>query len=686
VAFRWSDIAGALSTSVLVAISGSAFAASEPESVASVAADGDREPRSDPFFGEALYFAHQEQWFEALERLDAEMAQHYRVDEPELDRLFPFRGSAEFSVGDFELHYRMHHRAGRAIRRVLEANVPDEVRNEATYRLARIHFHKDQPRDALAALDGMRGEMSDRVRSDAAFLRANLYLAIDEPEKAVETLEALQSEDDLHGFAAYNLGIALLRAGRDAEAVAQLDRAGRVRGNDESLLAIRDKSNLVLGTLRFDAEQFDGAQSALDRVRLDGPFSNQALLRAGWADLRGENHRRALVPWSRLAERASTDIAVQEAWLALPYAYSKLGVHGRAAVLYGEAVESYSRELEKIDASIGTIRDGSFLAALVREEIRSDADWVIRLRSLPNAPETFYLMTLMASHDFQTGLQNYLDLEDLRRKLEHGQRSLRAFDDLIAHRRDYYAPLLDPTDQRFRELDARMRLRLEQRRNIAERLEQLLVAPRAELLATADEQALESRIGALLRALDGRSDAGADLARRRAERLLGAIRWKQHTDYDERLTDAHRHQRELAVDIEALEAQYASFVRTRQAATHGFVGYDDAIRGLRGRITGALEQIENLMERQGRALETVSIRELVARRQLVETYQNRARFAFADSYDRASKAQAEQRIEREADERAATSAGARDAASAPAAPAPSDAADAGTPSEAGDAR
>ena len=28
------------------------------------------------------------------------------------------------------------------------------------------------------------------------------------------------------------------------------------------------------------------------------------------------------------------------------------------------------------------------------------------LRSLPDAPETYYLMELMASHDFQTALQN----------------------------------------------------------------------------------------------------------------------------------------------------------------------------------------------------------------------------------------------------------------------------------------
>ncbi len=38
----------------------------------------------DLHFGEALYYAYQERYFEALERLDAEIAQHYGVDETQI--------------------------------------------------------------------------------------------------------------------------------------------------------------------------------------------------------------------------------------------------------------------------------------------------------------------------------------------------------------------------------------------------------------------------------------------------------------------------------------------------------------------------------------------------------------------------------------------------------------------------
>ena len=110
---------------------------------------------------------------------------------------------------------------------------------------------------------------------------------------------------------------------------------------------------------------------------------------------------------------------------------------------------------KKVDASIASIRDGKFLKALAREEIKQDPDWVIQLRALPESPETYYLMELMASNDFQTALQNYLDLDDLRRKLASWDVELRR---VRRHDRvapfDYYEPRLPEVDHDFR--DARL--------------------------------------------------------------------------------------------------------------------------------------------------------------------------------------------------------------------------------------
>jgi len=591
----------------------------------------------DLYFGEALYQAYQGQYFDALERLDAELAQHHRVDEPQLDSLQYHIRQADFSVGDFELRYRMHLRAGRAIKAVLDADVEQPVKNEAAYRLARIEFQKDQPEDALQALERIQGTVPVNIKDDIEFLRANVYLALGRPADAVEVLRRVQSAEALKGFAAYNLGIALLQAGHSPEGLRQLDKAGQIESRETATSAIRDKSNMVLGSVMLRLEDYAHAQTAFDRVRLEGPYSNRALLSTGWAEASAHDYQKALVPWGMLIRRDPTDAAVQEARLALPFAYSKLQVYGRAALLYGQALDSFGKELEKVDASTRSIRAGNFLKALVREEIKQDNVWVVRLRTLPDTPETFYLTELMASNDFQTALQNYLDMEDLRRRLTAWQGSFDAFEDLIRLRRANYEPLLPGVDAHFRELDSQMRVRLEQREHLQKRLQDILTAPRPVLLATTDERLTLERLRKIEAALKHTSGPECAAQQARLQHLQGVLTWRLYTEYPERLTQAHKDLHQLNEDVLMLHERYTAYVRARQAAVHSYAGYDQSIQRLRTRVGEALERVNTLLARQGHVIEAVAIDELNTRRQRLEAYQVQARYAVADSYDRALK-------------------------------------------------
>src|SRR5512139_1402584 len=130
----------------------------------SVAADDpSRAAAKDLYLGEAYYYAYQGEYFDAITRLDTELGQFYRLDDPNLDPLHFQINHANFSVGDFELSYRMHQRAGRAIKAVLEGNVEQSVRNEAAYRLARIFVQKDDPRSALSTIEKISGKIPETV-------------------------------------------------------------------------------------------------------------------------------------------------------------------------------------------------------------------------------------------------------------------------------------------------------------------------------------------------------------------------------------------------------------------------------------------------------------------------------------------------------------------------------------------
>ncbi|MEJ2179423.1 MAG: tetratricopeptide repeat protein [Gammaproteobacteria bacterium] len=600
----------------------------------------------DLYFGEALFYAHQGEYFDAISRLDTELAQYYGLDEPNLNSLYYHIGNAEFSVGDFELYYRMHNRAGRAIKAVIEGNVDEQVRNEAIYRLAKIYYQKQQPLNALHTIDKLNGEIPEKIKYEEPFLRAQIYIENGKFTDAINLLKNIEKEQSLQGYSGYNLGVALFQSGKEQEGILQLDKVGQIKSADERVQAMRDKANLVLGFRLLEAEQPVQAKQYLQRVRLTGPFSNKALLGTGWASAASGQFDRALVPWTMLAKRNITDKSVQEVLLGVPYAYGKLDIYGKAAILYGQALESYSNEIARLDASIASIRQGKFLKAVIREELKKDKLWLVHLRELPDTPETYYLTQMMASHDFQESLKNYFDLAELEKKLEAWGRYLGAYEEIINIRAAYYEPLLPEIEMQFRALDSKMKLRIEQRDKLDKRLKKMLISPRPDFLATADERIVLQKIQSLEENLkeQGVTD---EKTLHRVSRLKGVITWNIKTEYHDRFTEAVEHLAELDEHVARLQEIYNSFVRTRQAATQSYKGYEKPLQRLRIKIRDALGKVKILMARQGHMIEVMAINELEQRRQRLEEYQVKARFAMAESYDRATKAKQEQ-VEKDA--------------------------------------
>jgi len=602
-------------------------------------AEGENSNKKDLFFNEGLYYAYQEEYFNAISKIDAELGQYYGLDEPELNSLYFYLNHAEFSIGDFELYYRMHNRAGRAIKSVLEGNVADDIKNDAAYRLAKIYHQKQQPVNALHTIERIKGKIPEKIEFDLALLKAQIFISNGRFKDAIKLLSNIENVSEVDGYASYNLAIAYIGNNEIQKGILQLDSAGQISSTDKYVLAVRDKANLVLGYKLMENKQPYRAKRYFDRIRLNGPFSNKALLGSGWAAVADGTPKKAVVPWTILSKRNVTDQSVQEVLLGLPFAYGKLEAHGKAAVLYGKALETYSKELERLDASIKHIREGKFLEAVVREESRKDKNWLINLRNLPETPETHYLMQLLASNDFQESLKNYFDLDDLQKKVLSWDGYLDSYTEVIEKRKNYYTPIFPSMQEKFRLLDSRMKLRLEQRKKIADRLNKMLVAPRPEYLAKVNERIYLNNIYAIEKKYSKSKNGIPPVIKRKIDRLKGVIQWNIETQYQERFTKADKNLRLLNTHVTKMDDDYASFVRTRQAASQSFIGYDDQIRQLKNRIRFAEEKIKLLLARQGHMLELMSINELSNRRKRIEELQIKARFSIAESYDRAVKKQ-----------------------------------------------
>lgn len=616
----------------------------------------------DLYFGEVLYYAYQDLHFDALARLDTELSQYYELDESHLDPFNKHLSQAEFSVGDLEMQYRMNQRAGRAIQAVLGEGLDLATRNQAALALARVFYKKNDPASTLYALDlireepektryeskysldVLRGKEPETFKTDVAYLRALASIDTGQFTEAVKILQSLKGEKILKGYVLYNLGIALIQSGKEKEGLAVLEELGKMELSDNGLLALKDKTNLKLAYYYLEKGNAKKARKYFERVRIDGPYSNRALLGAGWVAVAEGRFDSALVTWSILHKRAETNYSVQEVLMAVPYAYGKLNAHGNAANLYDHAMDVFAREVDSLDDSIKTIRKGKFLTALLDEKSSKDKNWVVNLRDLPDTPETRYILELMASHDFQESYKNYKDLAELRHHIETWLADLIVYEEMIDIRRAYQEPLLPVVEKKFVKLDTRIKLRLEQRENLATKIKNMLIAPRPEYLATATERVALDVIKSFEEIIATRPSLVDEQVKIRVKRLKGVLLWQIRSDYDQRLTDAYNNLVSLDEIIKQLKINYNSFIRTRQAATQSYEGYTIPIRQLRTRLFSAQRKLKGVMAKQGRLLETMAINELDRRRKRLEEYQIKARFALAESYDRATKSQLDAEI------------------------------------------
>ncbi len=593
----------------------------------------------DIFYGESLFYAFQNKHFDAISKLDAELGQFYALDNPALDPFNQHINHAEFSVGSFELAYRMHQRAGRAIKAIMESSLNQEIRNEAAYRLAQIYYRKNQPGNALDILEKIQGEMAEDLRVDEIYLRAQVYISTGKFAEAVTLLKSIENEDKYKGYILYNLGIAYIQNGEEKKGIVALGEMGKISSDERGILALKDKANLTLANRMLENGSPDQAKQYFSRIRLNGPFADRALLGLGWVNVSLGQFKKALVPWRILHKREITNESVQESMLAVPYSYSQLHYYGQAALSYGEAMDNFGSEVDRLQVSIKSVREGKFLNAILDKQGERDENWLHNLRDLQETPETRYILSLMASNDFQQSLQNYHDLAELRMRLSYWLATLDVYVELIEIRRKYYEPLLPVVEKQFKKLDARIRLRLSQRDRLDQRLKSLVISRRPDYLATAEERGIQDKLAGIELYLSSNPQHYSDEVRQRIARLKGVLHWNINGAYHERLTHAYKQMKTLDVYINTLNKAYKSFIRTRQAATQSYEGYDIPIRQLKTKIQATQVKVDGIMARQGRLIEALAVNELERRRNLLEEYQIKARFALAESYDRATKKQ-----------------------------------------------
>ena len=578
-------------------------------------------------YGEVLFYFFQEDYFSALTRL---LAGRARSELPNHEE------EAELLLGGLYLSYGQHRLAGEIFERLLEESVDPELHDRAWYFLAKIWYQRGYLAESEAALARINDELPEELESERQMLHAHVLMDQGRFDEALALLQAWRRpRDEWVGYTLFNIGVALVRLDRVEEGAAVLEEVGQLDMDNPELAALRDKANVALGYAWLQAQRPLEAKPPLQRVRLEGPFSNKALLGVGWADAELENYQTALSPWIELRNRDLLDPAVQESLLAVPYAFTKLNGDRQAADYYVDAIEAFNDEMRRLDESIAAIAEGKLVSEILHSEISDASGWYWRMGELPDTPESRYLYELMAEHRFQEGLKNYRDLLYLQRNLDRWTESLGAFDDILDTKQRAYEQRLPIIDASLARMDldemAAERVEFESRLMTIERSEDVVA------LGTPNEQDLWRQLADVESKLELLGDDPAAQELREKQRFLkGLLIWDLRRDYKARLWQEQRSLRDLDRDLKEIERLHHQVESARTDWPDQFAELTQRIGDLTPRVQGLKDQVDGTLLSQELYLQGIAVEELQAQRARLNTYMVQARFALASIYDRAS--------------------------------------------------
>lgn len=495
-------------------------------------------------YGVALYHYYQADYMSALSEL---------LVADERDGINGHGDNPEIMEGGISLAYGLEKHASDIFERLLQQNRPARVRDAAWFYLAKIRYKNRDYERAQEALEQVSEKPPKQLKEDIIALRINLLIRENKFTEASMLLDSPGVNDYWKPYIYFNLGSAWAREQNFTQAIYFFNLLGDEYYSKNEHRALYDKAMTASGYANLFRERYSEAIDSFSKVRLTSSLSNRALLGYGWAAVKKGDYQLALKPWQHLATSSLIDENSQEALIAVPFAYEKLGADGLALNNYQEAVERYTSEIERLDTVMDNLNQDGLLAAL---DIKKSEgfDWLNYADKNELSPRLAYLAPLFSREEFQRAIQDLRDLLASRDMLSAWQEKLEFYSDMLNEREE---SRVDRTAfVNAPELTARMTFMKKQRDVLAQKIEQAVAKNDYFSFIDNNEKALLKRVERMASNIEvlRNNDPFIEEYEISYRRYYGLLLWQASEAFSDRLWERTKGLNELDSRIENIEA------------------------------------------------------------------------------------------------------------------------------------
>lgn len=605
--------------------------ASLPLILLASAAAGAKQPRlqtvRDLRYGEALYDFYHDQYFRAITDIMVAQAR---------SPISKQGNAPELLLGSLYLSYGMHAAAADVFDRLLSEKIDPYIHDLAWFYLGRMRYMDGQWAKALEAFKSISNSLPESKDAERLYFMVNAYLYENNYSEAVKVLDNINGEGIWDYYARYNLGVALIRTDHVKEGMDLLGQLARLSPKSEEEYTIRDKANIAIGYASVhNAASFDPIAS-FSRVRLSGPFSNQALLGIGWAYNANKQPRESLKPWMELSSRPAADSATQEALIAIAYTLEQLKQRRLALTYYEKAVSAYDQVRAELDTVLSGVDYVEFLRNSLPSSFAFDDKWSdtgVQIRALPAAE---YLNGLLTSREFQKAYRDYRDLNYLRLQVDKWNEKIPMLRIMLEERRRQYTiNVAQVAGSRYAE---RLTDLYGKRAIVASDVADIEDHEKINRLATQEERDRLKQLQEIKSKLDALAARGLDVnAEIKEYRILyGLTQWKLYTEYPLRLWQVKKGLRELDRALAQGAQAQSSLENVLDITPLNFDGFSDRIGKLERYLKNLSEHLDSAAKKQEQYCNQLIIDALSQKRRQVDLHRTRALYAQARLSDQLS--------------------------------------------------
>lgn len=509
----------------------------------------------------------------------------------------------EIMKGGFTLAYGMERYASLIFERVLQTSSSPSAQSAAWFYIAKVRYlRRDYEGAKLAMANMLRGDYSGLGEEPVAF-RINIAIQQGDVLLAERILKREKPKGDWLPYINFNIGSALARQNNFAAAVAYLTLLDEDDYDSAEHIALRDKAMTAAGYSLLLDQRYDDALKTFSVVKLNSYLSSRALLGYGWAAVEKEDYEEALKAWDYLRQQTLADANSQEAMIAVPYAYEKLGAEGLALERFQEAEKAYLKEIRVIDRVIDTLEGDKLLAALNIHRSQG-VDWLNYARENQLSPQLTYLISLFSQEEFQGVVQELRDLLALQENNRAWQAKSQFYSEMLITRqknRDLNSALLteDTLREKINELSAK-------RSQLAKTIEDIAASRDYFALATDDEVDLVRRVERdreYVKLLQGEGPFIAEFEEA-TRRYHGLLVWDVSEKFSQRLWLVIKKLNALDTTISDIRKNYDNVQRLLREAPNVAIYQQrlaqatDMLRTQQVAVDTAVEQHQNKLRRQ----------------------------------------------------------------------------------------